>query len=59
MPRREVVIAWLRGVLVGAPIVVVVTLLDWPAISFLGAVLVAGLVYAVGLDRVERDARHQ
>jgi uncharacterized membrane protein YbhN (UPF0104 family) len=59
MPSRELVIALLRGVFVGAPIVVVATVLDWPAISFYGAVLVGCLVYAVGLDRIERNARHQ
>jgi hypothetical protein len=59
MPRREVVIAWFQGfVLVGLPIWVVAVLLDWPSISFLGSILIGGLVFIARFVQIERKAGH-
>lgn len=59
MTRRMLVISWIAGFLASAPVVVLGTLLDWPAISFLGAVLLFGVVFFATLDRMERGAgRH-
>jgi hypothetical protein len=54
MPQRQLVIAWIAGFLAGAPIVVLGTLFDWPAISFLGAVLLFGITFFTLFDRMER-----
>jgi hypothetical protein len=59
MPQRQLVIAWIAGFLVGAPVVVLGTLFDWPAISFLGAVFLFGITFFSLFYRMERDAgRH-
>ena len=54
--QRHLVIAWLAGVLVGAPVVVLGTLFDWPAVSFLGAVLLSGITFFALSERMERSA---
>ena len=54
MPQRQLVIAWIAGFLVGAPIVVLGTLFDWPGISFFGAVLLFGITFFTLFDRMER-----
>ncbi len=59
MPRREVVAAWIQGfVLVSMPIIAIATVLEWPAISFLGAVLAGGLVFIARFLQIERKAGH-
>jgi purine-cytosine permease-like protein len=59
MPQRPLVIAWIAGFLVGAPVVVLGTLFDWPAISFLGAVLLSGITFFSLFYRMERETgRH-
>jgi hypothetical protein len=57
MPRRELVFAWIAGFFAGLPVVVLGSLFDWPAISFLGALLVSGVIFFAVFDRVERNAR--
>ena len=59
MPQRQLVIAWIVGFLAGAPVVVLGTLFEWPAISFLGAVLLFGVTFFSLFYRMERDpGRH-
>ena len=58
MVRRQIVVAWTGGFLAGAPVVVLGTLFDWPAISFLGAVLLFGLTFFTLVERMERGGRH-
>jgi len=59
MQRRQLIIAWIAGFLVGAPVVVLGTLFDWPAISFLGAVLLFGITFFSLFYRMEREpGRH-
>ncbi|MEK6327795.1 MAG: hypothetical protein AABM66_09800 [Actinomycetota bacterium] len=59
MPQRHLIIAWIAGFLAGAPVVVLGTLFDWPAISFFGAVLLFGIVFFSLFDRMERNpGRH-
>lgn len=59
MPQRHLVSAWIAGFLVAAPVVVLGTLFDWPAISFLGAVLLSGITFFSLLYRMEREpGRH-
>ena len=58
MPQRRLVIAWIAGLLAGAPVVVLGTLLEWPAVSFLGAVLLFGITFFFLFDRDERAGRH-
>lgn len=53
MSHRNLIVAWTAGFLVAAPVVVLGTLFDWPAISFLGAVLVFGIVFFALFDRME------
>ena len=56
MPQRHMVVAWIAGFLAGAPVVVFGTLFDWPAISFLGAMLLFGVVFFAVVDRMERGS---
>jgi ABC-type transport system involved in cytochrome bd biosynthesis fused ATPase/permease subunit len=59
MPQRQFVIPWIVGFLVAAPVVVLGTLFDWPAISFLGAVLLSGITFFSLFYRMERESgRH-
>ena len=52
-------ISWIAGFLASAPIIVLGTLLDWPAISFLGAMVLFGVVFFATFDRIEPGAdRH-
>lgn len=59
MSQRHLLIAWIAGFLVGAPVVMLGTLFDWPAISFLGAVFLSGIVSLSLLYRMEwKPQRH-
>jgi hypothetical protein len=59
MSRRALVISWIAGFLAGAPVIALGTLFGWPAISFLGAMLLFGVVCFATLDRMERgSSRH-
>jgi hypothetical protein len=59
MSRRALLISWIAGFLAAAPVIVLGTLLSWPAISFLGAMLLFGVVFFATLDRFERGGgRH-
>jgi hypothetical protein len=53
---RETLIPAVAGFLAGLPVIVLATLLDWPAVSFFGAMLVAGAVFIALFDRAERRA---
>jgi hypothetical protein len=43
--QRQLVIAWTAGFLAGSPVVVMGTFFDWPAITFMGAVLLFGVTF--------------
>jgi hypothetical protein len=59
MSRRALVVSWIAEFLAAAPVIVLGTLLEWPGISFLGAMLLFGVAFFATLDRFQRGGgRH-